>query len=192
MMSLKDEKDQKEQIIEYFEINIIDKESKIDDNDKEKISTYLNNPNDDTTTDIINTLIESAKQKKESLEKYSQKNLDDFVNIDNKYKFSINDENYCNFLLEHLAGIMLKLADMELVKFLTNKILDREKLLSKPKPFFYKEEITAMESASEDESIMSVEDIDRESLNLSDDEETKDINFDGYDVENADDVWEKD
>jgi hypothetical protein len=133
-----------------------------------------------------------SKQKKESLEKYSQKNLDDFVNIDNKYKFSINDENYCNFLLEHLAGIMLKLADSELVKFLTNKILDREKLLSKPKPFFYKEEITAMESASEDESIMSVEDIDRESLNLSDDEENKDINFDGYDVENADDVWEKD
>jgi hypothetical protein len=39
---------------------------------------------------------------------------------------------------------------------------------------------------------MSVEDIDRESLNLSDDEENKDINFDGYDVENADDVWEKD
>jgi len=133
-----------------------------------------------------------SKQKKENIDKYSQKSLDDFISFDDKYKFSINDENYCNFLLEHLAGIMIKLQDIDLIKFLTNKILDNEKFVSKPKPFFYKDEITAMENASEDESIVSVEDIDRESIQLSDEEETKDINFEDYDVENADDVWELD
>jgi hypothetical protein len=149
----------------------------------------------------IRDIIEA--QKKIDIKNISQMPKPDHIN-------EIKDHAlYCNYLQEYLAGLLIKisskrpdkykiLADLT-VKYITTEIIEMDRLLSKAKPFFYKKDITTLENASEDEVGISGDDWDKSEIKSDDDEfaeekevETyeNDLDVEGFDVENAKEVWE--
>jgi hypothetical protein len=138
--------------------------------------------------------------------------FEDFIILDNKYKHTINVVNYNNFLLEYLANIMVQLYNISnkyntlgklLSKYFTNQILISEKFICKPEPFFSK--LMSIDNSSSESSGVdewgsnNSSDASNNSDNLTDlDDDIKaetyenDIDNEGFDVENADDIWEND
>ncbi len=141
----------------------------------------------------------------------SMPTFDNFAELNVKYKYSLNINDYTNFLQEYLADIIVRISKEStekystmsklLIKHFTNIIITSEKILSKPDPIFAKMDITTLEEGSEDEGGISGDDwagkISDQSEPEGDEEHEvesydNDINNDGYDVENADDIWEND
>jgi hypothetical protein len=130
-----------------------------------------------------------------------------FIELDQTYIYALDNENYTNFLQEYLATIIVQLFEINnnyknmgksLAAYFTKNILDKEKFLSKPEPILPSVDITTLEEGSEDEAGVSGDDwaghatAKTESEFEADAVETyeNEIDNEGYDVENANDVWE--
>ena len=135
--------------------------------------------------------------------------FNDFAKLNDQYKYSLQHADYANFLQEYLADIMLRISkdsdkkyeDLAklLVKYFTSSIITNEKMLSRPEPVFAKVDITELEEGSEDELGVSGDDwagkqSDHSEHDSAEEKEVEtyenDINNEGFDVENADDIWE--
>ena len=132
----------------------------------------------------------------------------DFISLNNQYQKTLTIDNYVNFLLEYLANILVSLNAVPtkyatigklLIEYFTNKILESEKMISKPEPYFVTVDITTLENNSADEVGVSEEEWEGHASNKSEPEyeedaaaETyeNDIDNEGFDVENANDIWE--
>ena len=131
------------------------------------------------------------------------------LKLNDQYKYSLQHADYANFLQEYLADIMLRISkdsdkkyeDLAklLVKYFTSSIITNEKMLSRPEPVFAKVDITELEEGSEDELGVSGDDwagkqSDHSEHDSAEEKEVEtyenDINNEGFDVENADDIWE--
>ena len=134
--------------------------------------------------------------------------FDDFHMLNAKYAV-LSIENYINFLQEYLATCIVSIIQdskdkyKEMAKALaihfTNAIVSREKFVSKPEPVFAKRSIAELEDNSDDELGVSGDEWDTRLRDGSDKSGTdvdetetyeNDISHEGFDVENADDVWE--
>lgn len=134
--------------------------------------------------------------------------IDDFNKLDTEHS-SLTLENYINFLQEYLADIFVKIHSESaekyktlangLIKLFSNRIIEREKFVSKPEPVFMKKEITTLEDNSEDEVGVSGDEwatrMDQSGSEVEEGEDAvetyeNEISFEGFDVENADDIWE--
>ena len=129
----------------------------------------------------------------------------DFQKLDESFKYSLSPNDYCNFLQEYLANIMCSINAFPpgkmLVSLFTQSIISKELLLSKARPVFYKVDITTAENGSEDEAGVSGDDWAGRAVASSASEgefaeeaevETyeNDIDNEGFDVEDADAIWE--
>lgn len=134
--------------------------------------------------------------------------FDNFIELDRKHSV-LTPENYVNFLQEYLAGIFIDISSKTpekyktlasaFVKYSTKYIMTSEKALSKPTPVFAKIDITTTEDNSEDESVASADEYanhnsDESASEFAEEAETEtyenEINNEGFDVEDADAVWE--
>ena len=130
-----------------------------------------------------------------------------FIELDQLYIHALDNEKYTNFLQEYLANIIVQLFEINnnyknmgqaLARYFTKNILDKEKILSKTEPIIYSVDITTLEEVSEDEIGVSGDEWAGHATEKSESEfeqeivETyeNEINNEGYDVENADDIWE--
>jgi hypothetical protein len=131
----------------------------------------------------------------------------DFIKLDEKYIYALDKENYTNFLQEYLSNIIITLFNVNnnyktlgqsLARYFTKNILDKEKIISKPEPIIASADITTIEEGSEDEVGVSGDEWAGHATEKSDGEfeaeevETyeNEIDNEGYDVENANDVWD--
>ena len=162
----------------------------------------------------IKELLDSQKKIEIKNLQESLPKLDDFNELDNKYKNKLSLTDYINFLQEYLASIIVriskeseskyKILSSGLVKYFTNIILSNEKLFSVPEYILAnKVDISTLEDesdqdvngVSEDEWADKVSEYSAEPRADEEDEvETYDngLDNDGYDVENERDVWEGD
>jgi hypothetical protein len=125
---------------------------------------------------------------------YAKVTVADFVDQEDKYRYALQPEHYCNFLQEFLAKFIIDICvgdvKKKLMECIMNQIIDIERKFSKADPFFFKPDVTSVENATSSESEKDANDAPADS---SDDEEAADgFNNDGYDVEKADEVWEGD
>ena len=132
----------------------------------------------------------------------SMPEITDFVELDEKYVYALNVENYTNFLQEYLASIIVRINNKRAdkyktladgaVKYFTTTILEYERMLSKPEPVFvdtYVEENSASDTASESgEDLMN--DIPKENEEDAAETYENDLDLDGFDVEDEADVWD--
>lgn len=138
----------------------------------------------------------------------------DFITKDTKYRVSLSNINYVNFLMEYLSGMMLSLYKapskpylpfmIDLAKIFTKNILSKEKLFSKPKSVYAKaqESITKMEEFSDSDTAMSGDDMVHTMGDVDESDENSDVDHvykneigdlsDAYDVENVGDIWDVD
>jgi hypothetical protein len=154
---------------------------------------------------IKNLLKEQKETYMKELEK-SMPKFTDFLQLDEKYKYSLSVINYSNFLQEYLANIFIridsessdkyKILASNVIKYYINYIIENEKTLSIPKPIIYNIDITSLENAT-DESQLSGSDFHSTASEKTDSEEENavevyenDIDNEGFDVENANDIWE--
>jgi hypothetical protein len=129
----------------------------------------------------------------------------DFQKLDEQYRYSLSSDMYCNFLQEYLANIMCSIyeypAGKALMALFTKTIISKELMLSKANPVFYKIDITTLENGSEDEAGVSGDDWAGRNVassasegEFAEEQEVEtyenDIDNEGYDVENADAIWE--
>jgi hypothetical protein len=134
---------------------------------------------------------------------------DYFTNVDIVYKYQLEPKLYANFLLEYLASIMLdinkeshekyKVMAGQLISYFTNMIVAQEILFSKARAIFSKtkEDITKGENDTDEEDNISDyagydsdESEDPDAIEDVNENYKNEIDNDGYDVENADDIWE--
>jgi hypothetical protein len=135
--------------------------------------------------------------------------FDAFTSLDDIYKIKLTVTDYTNFLLEYLANIIVSISKDSsekyqtlaklLVTYFTNKIITSEKFISKPEPYFAKLDITQLEDNSEDEVGVSGDEwvghqSDKSESEFGEEKEVEtyenEIDNDGYDVENVEDIWE--
>jgi hypothetical protein len=147
-------------------------------------------------------LIDEQKKVHISDIRKSMPEINDFVELDEKYVYSLNVENYTNFLQEYLAGIIVRINNKRAdkyktladgaVKYFTTTILEYERMLSKPEPVFvdaYIEENSASDTASESgDELMN--DISKENEEEAAETYENDLDLDGFDVEDEADVWD--
>ena len=146
------------------------------------------------------------------IKKYMPNITDEFHKLDQEYKYKLTSKNYSNFLSESLAGIFIKLHNINksylqlatgLIKYFETLIMKQERLFSRPEPVIFNPvenndtdesngttgtDTTSGEFVREDHATP----VDSES-NEDDAEPEKvltDITFDDLDVENANDVFE--
>jgi len=127
--------------------------------------------------------------------------FDDFISQSTLHS-TLPVEEYCNFLLEYIASFHVSLYESKSVlgpvlgAYFTTQLLATERYISKPEPYFAKFDNSTLENNSEDEVGVSGDEwANRQSSDdaQSDAEDVPDdIDNDGYDVENADDIWEND
>jgi hypothetical protein len=149
--------------------------------------------------------LKEIMQSQKKLELNGMPMFDEFTSLDDSYKYVLSPENYCNFLQEYLAGILVSISAFpvgkQLAMYFTKNITSKEMNLSRAEPIFLKQDITALENGSNSE--LSGEDDwagrNATASEASNDEfaeekevETydNDIDNEGFDVENADDIWE--
>ena len=132
----------------------------------------------------------------------------DFRELDEKYAANLDLPNYINFLQEYLAGVIVTISSKShpkfkpmadaLVSYFTKAIIAKERFISKPEPYFAKIELA---EGSDEETVLSDDEWAGRQSEASEQEfaeeaevETyeNDINNEGFDVENADDIWEND
>jgi len=132
----------------------------------------------------------------------------EFIDLDNKYKFTLASHNYANFLMEYLASIIIRIYNDShekykpmakmLVKYFTANIIMQEKLFSKASPLIFRRVNEVMQNETESEDDTASEDGHKTESSDSDFDENavetyeNEINFEAMDVENPDDVWEND
>lgn len=159
---------------------------------------------------ILNT------QKKKDLSKMTKQMpqfINEFTELDNKYKYKLNPKNYANFLIEYLANIFVtlyektssdyKLASNMFIKHYTDLIIEQERLHSKAEYVVNKkqkddvkeEDNVSSDNVSGDDYLNRQTDVSEPEFSLSEkDEDYKadDIDdfSDAYDVENAADIWD--
>jgi len=119
----------------------------------------------------------------------------DFIDLEDKYRYALTPENYCNFLQEFLAKFIIDICVGEtgkkLMACIMNQIIIIERAFSKADPFYFKPDVVSAENATSSEGEKDANDV--ELPDDSGDEEPGDgFNNEGYDVEKADDVWEGD
>jgi uncharacterized protein YkvS len=170
-------------------------------------ATIINAENVVDFSSGIREIIEKQKKTSDIKDIDTLPKFDDFAKLDEKYKNSLNAEDYCNFLLEYLANIFVTLSNVNkqkykkmiesLITHFTNKILEKERFMSKPEPYIAKIDVTGLEDVSNDdvsgdEWTQRQLDISSAESSGSDDVETyeNEISNDAYDVENAGDIWE--
>ncbi len=136
-------------------------------------------------------------------------NLPEFVEENERYEMALVPEKYTNWLQEFLAKMLVDIVlnskekdkpfAKNIASYLLNTILKKDRYYSKAAPVFFKVDATAIEEdVSDGESLGSTDEIssqlsDSSQEPVSDVEvENMDFNNDGYDVENEEDVWEKD
>lgn len=116
----------------------------------------------------------------------SKINTGNFAKMDAEYSLILTQENYCNFILEYLAGLIVLIHEektkfsIALAKYFTKKLVEFNKMLSKQQPYVAKVDSNIDfddEGGGDAEPFEEVED--------DDDEDD-----DGFDVENENDVWE--
>ena len=129
-----------------------------------------------------------------------------FLELENNYKYLPKDK-YINFLLEYLAKIIIdinkcnaKIIAEKLPDYFTKYILNTEKTMSKAQDVFYKvdESIDKLENLSDENSDLTGENLtENESIvevhsdNPNANEKySNEINYEGFDVENANDIWD--
>jgi hypothetical protein len=146
--------------------------------------------------ETVSELSPELKSLKDLVKLDASLTFSDFIDTDNKYKYKISPENYTNFLLEYLNGMLLAL-DVKFAKYALDLILQKNKLLSRPTPFFYKADIISLEDATEDEGELSGHESDvseepDEPEEPDDEPAQNDLDAEGYDVEDANAIWDND
>jgi hypothetical protein len=136
----------------------------------------------------------------------------EFLLLDAKYKYALKPVNYANFLLEHLASIMITINEKSLTKYklmarmlithFTNNIIKQERLYGKAESVFSKKQRESIKEDNltddggsgnsdyqTDQSVEEFSDVDKDV-----DYQAEDIQSfaNAYDVENAGDVWDID
>jgi len=125
---------------------------------------------------------------------------EDFIKLDDAYKYILSPKNYANFLLEYLSNIMVDLSDKtkkpqkviidKLIAYFTKKIITFDMLFSKPKSVYAKKKNESLM----DNSDVITQDSDislRFELESTDDTNENTFAFNNaYDVENVNDVWD--
>jgi len=134
----------------------------------------------------------------------------EFIKLDNQYKYNLSSKNYANFLLEYLASIIVKIGNVSnkkyetasnlLVEYFTKQIIEQEKIYSVAESIFSKVnlDISTIENASDIEKDIVDDfgfDTEQSEKEFSEDaaetyeNEIADME-DAYDVENAEDIWD--
>ncbi len=120
-----------------------------------------------------------------------------YLKLENKYRYSLPIELLVNFNLDYLARLIINISKnvdnkykgfaKSLAEYFTNKIVDEEILFSKPTPLSKKTNNEGEESSTDD--VGTQEESHEEEA--SEEEEDEAIG-DHFDLENPNDVWEKD
>lgn len=117
--------------------------------------------------------------------------LDNFIQEYPQYELGAN---YDNYLLDYLAKLILDIfaISAESADTYTNWIIEQERLFSKANYVNLKTTIMEVEEGSEEDVGISGDDWDRVADEFDDENisDIQDINNEGYDVENAADIWE--
>lgn len=178
------------------------------------IKSIMRSLNNITRHDVIVDLhpmlksILNEQRKSSEVKKISDiiPNLSDFTFDDEKHS-KLPIENYINFLQEYLAEIFIKLENIPekykvlskgLISYFLDTILESEKMLSKVDPVFTRiDEATDNESDESNEWETRILDKSESEGTDSDTKEQNEvetyeneIDTEGYDVENADEIWE--
>lgn len=182
----------------------------------EVIRTYNTTINHDTTSHIpleIKDILINSKKSGLSIDTKTLRDVmpnivNDFISLDGKYKFSLSDKDYANFLLEFLAGMMVKLVKdtpvkykkfgEDLMKYFTSRIVNTEQLYSKPESLYAKMtkivEVDDDNVSGTDSEVDLMYKSDTESATddevIKDDDIVQDIDNEAFDVENVADVYE--
>jgi hypothetical protein len=170
----------------------------------------------DNNVDIYNNLKEiltaQTKIDIKSLQKSMPQFKNEFLLLDDKYKYSLKPVNYANFLLEYLASIFITINEKSLTKYklmanmlityFTNNIIKQERLYGKAESVFSKKQKESIKEDNltddgasgnsdyqNDQSADEFSDVDKDV-----DYQAEDIQSfaNAYDVENAGDVWDID
>ena len=124
---------------------------------------------------------------------YAKVTVADFVDQEDKYRYALQPEHYCNFLQEFLAKFIIDICvgdiGKKLMECIMNQIIDTERKFSKADPFYFKPDVTSAENATTSESEKDANDVEIAS-DSGEEEQADGFNNEGYDVEKADEVWE--
>lgn len=157
-------------------------------------------------------LAAQSKVQIKDLHKSMPQVTDEFIKLDEKYRYTLPHKSYANFLLEYLAGLMVsinndsakqyKLMAKMLITNFTKNILKQDNLFSKAESIFSKkkaiidaEDNLTDEAVSGDEytGYKTDESIGEFSEDKTIDYKPEIANFaDAYDVENAAAIWDLD
>jgi hypothetical protein len=154
-------------------------------------------------------IIDRQKKIDQKNMKKSMPRFDDFVSLNEQYKISLSLELYINFLLEYLAGIMTRIFHesaasykemaKDIINYFTKTILAREKTISKQEPYIPKKENFDESSSSESDSASdewtqknTQEESENSDAPVKAETYENELTQDGYDVENANDIWDND
>lgn len=162
----------------------------------------------DVQNDLKDLIKQSGMDKNHNKLKPISENSN-FVKVNAEYQ-SLKPFEYANFLIEYLSGLFIKMTNdnpnysefiKKFVVFLTNKILNDEKLTSKASIVFVDKRTVNDEATNENsddesspdnlsnQSEESESELDIEKI---EDEQNTPFNNDDYDVENPDDIWDND
>jgi hypothetical protein len=152
-------------------------------------------------------IITAQKKLNKSTNFKSMPRLNTFIKADSIAQYNYDISNYVNFLQEYLADTILTIFNTSeefkhignlLMLYFTGSIIENEKILSKANPILYKVEIAEVGSDSENgsDNEWAKGNLSASSDEFAEEKEVEtyenDLDAEGYDVENANDIWEND